>query len=212
MWHQIHYSAWKWKLLTVVLAFRGAWNWRTKILLPLLSSIRLTTQYDLLIAWKWWLVSGWSWAHSHRGCACETFQGWTREEKNLCLEETESSFKYSGKILRTIISQWRANTFKKMYMGYYVNQTCTRPKGQILIFPPCIYRFQTRCKKPVFVDASLNDVLNKKWQKKGSQKLCLHISGADHPFALVLLSTFGWSCVCCMRLLVIRLTFCLQFK
>jgi heme oxygenase len=32
-------------------------------------------------------------------------EGWTREEKNLCLEETESSFKYSGKILRTIISQ-----------------------------------------------------------------------------------------------------------
>ncbi len=166
MWHQIHYSAWEWKLLTVVWAFRGARNWRTKILLPLLSSIRLTTQYDLLMAWKWWLVSGCSWAHSHWGCACETFQGWTREEKNLCLEETESSFKYSGKILRTIISQWRANTFKKMYMGYYVNQTCTRPKGQILFFPPCIYRFQTRCKKPVFVDASLNDVLNKKCDKK----------------------------------------------
>lgn len=113
MWHQIHYSAWEWKLLTVVWAFRGARNWRTKILLPLLSSIRLTTQYDLLIAWKWWLVSRWSWAHSYWGCACETFQGWSREEKNLCLEETESSFKYSGKILRTIISQWRANTHSK---------------------------------------------------------------------------------------------------
>lgn len=55
---------------------------------------------------------------------------------------------------------------KKMYMGYYVNQTCTRPEGQILFFPPCIYRFQTRCKKRVFVDASLNDVLNKKCDNK----------------------------------------------
>lgn len=33
------------------------------------------------------------------------FQEWTREEKNKCLEETENSFKYSGKILREIISQ-----------------------------------------------------------------------------------------------------------
>ncbi|XP_030553059.1 heme oxygenase 1, chloroplastic-like [Rhodamnia argentea] len=30
--------------------------------------------------------------------------GWTREEKNHCLEETERSFKYSGDILRFILS------------------------------------------------------------------------------------------------------------
>ena len=29
---------------------------------------------------------------------------WTREEKNHCLEETEKSFKYSGEILRLILS------------------------------------------------------------------------------------------------------------
>lgn len=31
-------------------------------------------------------------------------EGWTREEKNCCLEETEKSFKYSGDILRLILS------------------------------------------------------------------------------------------------------------
>jgi len=31
-------------------------------------------------------------------------EGWSREEKNRCLEETGKSFKYSGKILRLIIS------------------------------------------------------------------------------------------------------------
>lgn len=31
-------------------------------------------------------------------------QGWTREEKNRCLEETEKSFKHSGEILRLILS------------------------------------------------------------------------------------------------------------
>ncbi|OWM71747.1 hypothetical protein CDL15_Pgr005935 [Punica granatum] len=31
-------------------------------------------------------------------------EGWTREEKNHCLEETEKSFKYSGDILRLILS------------------------------------------------------------------------------------------------------------
>ena len=31
-------------------------------------------------------------------------QSWTREEKNHCLEETEKSFKYSGEILRLILS------------------------------------------------------------------------------------------------------------
>ncbi|XP_062149211.1 heme oxygenase 1, chloroplastic [Alnus glutinosa] len=31
-------------------------------------------------------------------------EGWTREEKNHCLEETEKSFKYSGEILRLILS------------------------------------------------------------------------------------------------------------
>lgn len=30
--------------------------------------------------------------------------GWSREEKNHCLEETEKSFKYSGEILRMILS------------------------------------------------------------------------------------------------------------
>lgn len=29
-------------------------------------------------------------------------EGWTREEKDSCLEETEKSFKYSGGLLRTI--------------------------------------------------------------------------------------------------------------
>ncbi|XVE98322.1 hypothetical protein REPUB_Repub03eG0096000 [Reevesia pubescens] len=31
-------------------------------------------------------------------------ESWTRDEKNHCLEETEKSFKYSGKILRLILS------------------------------------------------------------------------------------------------------------
>ncbi|KAK4604405.1 hypothetical protein RGQ29_012776 [Quercus rubra] len=31
-------------------------------------------------------------------------EGWTREEKNHCLEETEKSFKHSGEILRLILS------------------------------------------------------------------------------------------------------------
>ncbi|KAJ9163107.1 hypothetical protein P3X46_022812 [Hevea brasiliensis] len=31
-------------------------------------------------------------------------ESWTREEKNYCLEETEKSFKYSGEILRLILS------------------------------------------------------------------------------------------------------------
>ncbi|XP_021895221.1 heme oxygenase 1, chloroplastic isoform X2 [Carica papaya] len=31
-------------------------------------------------------------------------EGWTREEKNRCLEETEKSFKHSGEILRLILS------------------------------------------------------------------------------------------------------------
>ncbi|XP_028753849.1 heme oxygenase 1, chloroplastic-like [Neltuma alba] len=31
-------------------------------------------------------------------------EGWTREEKNHCLEETEKSFKFSGEILRLILS------------------------------------------------------------------------------------------------------------
>lgn len=31
-------------------------------------------------------------------------EGWSREEKNHCLEETEKSFEYSGKLLRLIIS------------------------------------------------------------------------------------------------------------
>lgn len=31
-------------------------------------------------------------------------ESWTREEKNHCLEETEKSFKYSGEILRLILS------------------------------------------------------------------------------------------------------------
>ena len=31
-------------------------------------------------------------------------QDWTREEKDHCLEETEKSFKYSGAILRLLIS------------------------------------------------------------------------------------------------------------
>ena len=31
-------------------------------------------------------------------------QSWTREEKNHCLEETEKSFKFSGDILRLILS------------------------------------------------------------------------------------------------------------
>ncbi|PKI79567.1 hypothetical protein CRG98_000042 [Punica granatum] len=30
-------------------------------------------------------------------------EGWTREEKNHCLEETDKSFKYSGDILRLIL-------------------------------------------------------------------------------------------------------------
>ena len=29
-------------------------------------------------------------------------EGWTREEKDSCLDETEKSFKYSGGLLRTI--------------------------------------------------------------------------------------------------------------
>lgn len=29
-------------------------------------------------------------------------EGWTREEKDSCLEETDKSFKYSGGLLRTI--------------------------------------------------------------------------------------------------------------
>lgn len=36
-------------------------------------------------------------------------QSWTREEKNHCLEETEKSFKFSGDILRLILS-WCANS------------------------------------------------------------------------------------------------------
>ncbi|MCO5561270.1 hypothetical protein L7F22_014891 [Adiantum nelumboides] len=31
-------------------------------------------------------------------------ESWTREEKNRCLQETEKSFKYSGKLLRLIVS------------------------------------------------------------------------------------------------------------
>jgi len=31
-------------------------------------------------------------------------EGWSREEKNRCLEETRKSFTYSGKIIRLIIS------------------------------------------------------------------------------------------------------------
>jgi hypothetical protein len=31
-------------------------------------------------------------------------EGWTREEKNHCLEETEKSFMHSGEILRLILS------------------------------------------------------------------------------------------------------------
>ena len=31
-------------------------------------------------------------------------QEWTREEKDHCLEETEKSFKYSGAILRLLVS------------------------------------------------------------------------------------------------------------
>lgn len=34
----------------------------------------------------------------------EVAESWTREEKNHCLEETELSFKYSGEILRLILS------------------------------------------------------------------------------------------------------------
>lgn len=31
-------------------------------------------------------------------------EGWSREEKDVCLEETEKSFKYSGQVLRTIVT------------------------------------------------------------------------------------------------------------
>lgn len=33
----------------------------------------------------------------------EVAEGWTREQKDRCLAETEESFKYSGGILRTIV-------------------------------------------------------------------------------------------------------------
>ena len=34
----------------------------------------------------------------------EVAEGWTREQKDHCLQETEKSFKYSGGLLRIIMS------------------------------------------------------------------------------------------------------------